>query len=464
MVRAGRVADVVAELVARPHLGAGVELVRRPLRERGLPPDLAAELDGGRERLEVGVAGQAARVDRERGLGVSRREPDRAAALGPDQTAHDRVPLGRPAHPVVVERQVEAERLRVGAKVLRFAKGRQATLDGAASIVKYDERKRLCSSCVADDFDVLIAGGGIAGLTAGLTAARLGRSVLVLIGGAPGGLLLSIERIDGYPGFPDGVPGYELCPLAQEQAAAEGAEFSMGELTGLEPEGGGGWLVATSEGDRRARAVVLATGARLKELGVPGEERLRGHGVSHCASCDAPLLRDRVVAVVGGGDSALQEALTLADSVSEVILVQRGETLSAQAVYRRRALEHPKIGVRYGTGVEEILGEQTVTGVRLAGGSELEVGAVFVYVGLQPNAELVSEQLRLDADGRVPTDESMRTELPGLLAAGIVRRGAAGRAAASAGDGAAAATAADRYLAGEAWPEPAFAHSLSADG
>ena len=285
----------------------------------------------------------------------------------------------------------------------------------------------------------------------------------MLTGGAPGGLLLSIERIDGYPGFPDGVAGYDLYPMAQEQAAAEGAQFSMAELTGLEPDGGG-WRAATSEGDRRARAVILATGSRLKELGVPGEERLRGRGVSHCASCDAPLLRDRVVAVVGGGDSALQEALTLADSVSEVILVHRGETLSAQEAYRRPALEHPKIGVRYGTAVEEILGEETVTGVRLADGSELALGAVFVYVGLQPNSELVSEQLRLDAGGRVPTDESMRTELPGLLAAGIVRRGAAGRAAASAGDGAAAATAADRYLAGEAWPEPALAHSVSADG
>jgi len=310
---------------------------------------------------------------------------------------------------------------------------------------------------VADDFDVVIAGGGIAGLTAALWAARFGRSTLVLTGGVPGGLLLSIETIEGLPGFVEGISGYELCPAAQEQAAAWGAEFTMAELAGLEQERDG-WRAVTADGEYSARAVVLATGSRLKELGVPGEERLRGRGVSHCASCDAPLLRDRVVGVVGGGDSALQEALTLTEAVEQVIVLHRGSELRAQTTYRQRALDHPRVSIRYGTVVEEILGDQAEAGVRtqdVATGdtSELELAAVFVYVGLRPNSELVADRLHLEATGHVPTDAWLRTELPGVFAAGILRSDSSGQAAGSIGDGAAAAVAADRYLSGEDWPE-----------
>jgi thioredoxin reductase (NADPH) len=280
------------------------------------------------------------------------------------------------------------------------------------------------------DVDVLVAGGGIAGLSAALTSTRLGLRTYVLTGGPPGGLLLSIERIDGYPGFPEGIPGYELCPLAQEQAEAAGAEFSFGEAQSLE-RAEGGWQVAADDRTHRARSVIVATGARMKALGVPGEEKLRGRGVSHCASCDAPLLRDKVVAVVGGGDSALQEALTLADAVSLVLVLQDGHELTAQDAYRRPVEEHPRIEVRYGVTVEEVLGDEKVTGVRTTDG-DLAVDAVFPYVGLQPNVEWLGDH-ELDA--------------PGLFAAGIVRPGAAGRAAAAAGDGAAAALAAHAYLA-----------------
>ncbi len=316
-----------------------------------------------------------------------------------------------------------------------------------------------------DDFDVLIAGGGIAGLSAGLTSARLGRTTLVLTAGVPGGLLLSIETIEGMPGFPGGVPGYELCPLVQEQASEAGAEFQMAALESIEAEGAG-WRVATSDGEPWARAVILATGARFKELGLPGEERLRGHGVSHCASCDAPLLRDRAVGVVGGGDSALQEALTLAEAASRVIIVNEGRALTGQESYRSRALAHPRIEVRDGAVVEEILGEETLAGVRireLATGraSELELGGLFVYVGLRPNTECFAERLRLDASGRVPTDAALRTELTGVLAAGVARVDAPGRAASAAGEGAAAAVAADRYLAGGSWPEQVLADATA---
>ncbi len=308
-----------------------------------------------------------------------------------------------------------------------------------------------------DGFEVIVAGGGISGLTAGWWSARLGRKTLVLTGGAPGGLLLSIETIEGLPGFPAGVAGYELCPLLQEQAASAGADFAMFELESITAEGDG-WRVSTTGGEHLARTVIVATGSRLRELGVPGEERLRGRGVSHCASCDAPLLRDRAVAVVGGGDSALQEALTLAASVAEVIVLHRGAELTAQATYRRRVLEHPRINLRPTTVVEEILGEQTVDGVRtrdLATGeaARLELAAVFVYVGLEPNTEPLDSPLRLDTDRRVPTDGWMRTERAGVLAAGIVRSDSDGQAASSAGDGVTAAIAADRYLSGGDWPE-----------
>jgi thioredoxin reductase (NADPH) len=305
---------------------------------------------------------------------------------------------------------------------------------------------------VVDDFDVAIAGGGIGALSAAVHSARMGRSTLVLGGLAPGGLLLSIERIDGVPGFPEGIAGYELCPMLQEQAADDGAEVRMAELEGLEPAGQG-WRLATSDGSVQARSVILATGARLRSLGVEGEERLRGRGVSHCASCDAPLMRDRTVGVVGGGDSALQEALTLADAVGEVIVLHRGDALSAQAAYREPALAHPKISVRYGTVVEEVLGDDAVGGVRLrdvASGDalELELGGLFVYVGLAPNSEYLGDRVDLDDDGRIPTDGVLQTALPGVFAAGIVRRGSLGQAAISAGEGAAAAKAAHRYLNG----------------
>ena len=152
---------------------------------------------------------------------------------------------------------------------------------------------------LATEFDVVIAGGGIAGMTAAVTAARLGRKTLVLTGDVPGGQLMSIDKIEGYPGFPEGVPGYDLCPMLQDQAAAAGAEFMMTGLERLDAQDGQ-WHVTTGEGDILARAVIVATGSSLKKLDVPGEERLTGNGVSQCASCDAPLFRDRIVAVVGG--------------------------------------------------------------------------------------------------------------------------------------------------------------------
>jgi thioredoxin reductase (NADPH) len=304
------------------------------------------------------------------------------------------------------------------------------------------------------EFDVLIAGGGVAGLTAGLTAARAGRTTRVLTGPAIGGNLLSIERIDGYPGFPDGIPGYDLCPIIQEQATAAGADFAAAEATSLQA-GDGRWRVATTEGDVRARTVVVATGTTLKTLGIPGEERLRGKGISHCASCDAALLRGRTVGVVGGGDSALQEALTLAQHVSRVIILHRGAAFSAQSAYVEQVRQNPKIEVRFGAVVEEAAGDGALTAVRVRNAegatAELELAGLFIYVGLAPATAWLGDSLALDESGRIPVDGAMRTTSPGLFAVGTVRASSAGRAAAAAGDGAVAAVTADGYLNDGTW-------------
>ena len=310
---------------------------------------------------------------------------------------------------------------------------------------------------MATEFEVVIAGGGIAGLTAGVTAARLGRKTLVLTGDVPGGQLMSIEKIDGYPGFPEGVPGYDLCPMLQDQAAAAGAEFMMTGLEHLDAQDGK-WRVASGEGDILARAVIVATGSSLKKLDVPGEERLTGNGVSHCASCDAPLLRDRIVAVVGGGDSAMQEALTLAAFASKVIILHRGDALTGQACYRDRVTAHQKIDIRFDTAVTEVLGEAKVTGLRARKSrdgaiADLEVAAIFAYVGLQPNTAVLQDRLSLDLAGRIPTDGWMRSELAGVCAAGTVRSQSPCRAVSAAGDGASAAVTVDRYLMDGSWRE-----------
>jgi thioredoxin reductase (NADPH) len=307
----------------------------------------------------------------------------------------------------------------------------------------------------SSDCDVLIAGGGIAGLTGALVSARAGRRTRVLTGPALGGQLISIERIDGYPGFPDGIPGYELCPMVQEQAVAAGAEFSAAGATGLAADQNR-WRLTTAEGDVLARAVVIATGTSSRELGIPGEEKLRGKGVSHCASCDGPLLRTRTVGVVGGGDSALQEALTLTQYVSRVIVLHRGEALTAQAAYRDPVVSHQKIEVRTNTIVEEVVGDTSLTGIRTrttTDGSEahVELSALFVYIGLTPNTAWLNGALELDASGRIPTDDLMRSTVRGLYAAGTVRSGSVGRAASAGGDGATAAVAAHEYLSGGAW-------------
>jgi thioredoxin reductase (NADPH) len=300
------------------------------------------------------------------------------------------------------------------------------------------------------EFDIAVIGAGLAGLTAGLTAARLGRSVLIVTGDLLGGHLLSVEKVEGYPGFPEGVPGYELCPMAQVQAVDAGAEISMANVQAVAPRDGA-WGIDTNGENHSAGAVILATGTRFRRLGVAGEDAFFGKGVSTCASCDAPLLQGKTAVVIGGGDSAAQEALTLAPHVSGLTVLVRGEAMQAQSAYQDRLRADGKVEIRYNAEVDEIQGEDAVARVRVrdsANGAITEIDAegVFVFVGLQPNTEFLNGILPLTETGHIPTDPWLRTTRPGLFAAGSVRADNAGQAVAAAGDGAAAALAAHEYL------------------
>jgi thioredoxin reductase (NADPH) len=305
-------------------------------------------------------------------------------------------------------------------------------------------------------FDLVVVGSGIAGLTAALTGARAGLSTLVLTGDVLGGQLLSINEIDGLPGFENPVAGYDFCPITQELAVAAGAEFSATTLDAIEPADGPWRLMAGDGKTHLARGVVIAAGGDLKKLGVPGEDRLFGKGVSHCASCDAPILKGKKAVVVGGGDSAAQEALTLAKAGAHVTILHRGTALSTQKAYCDAVTQHQDIAIRYRHVAEEILGSNGVEAVRvrdtgLGATTEIPADGVFVYIGLSPNTGFLEGRIRLDGDGRITTDLSMRTNLTGVCAAGAVRSLWPGRAAASAGDGATAALAIADYIRQDRW-------------
>ncbi len=304
------------------------------------------------------------------------------------------------------------------------------------------------------DYEIAVAGGGPAGLTAALFAARHGRSTVLLDPLGVGGAILNTERVEDFPGFPDGVPGFELGPRMQEQVMDAGGAFAMGEVRRIEPRGDD-WSLVTDDGDVGAAAVIVATGSRFRKLGVPREEEFEGRGLSTCASCDGPLYREQLVAVCGDGDSALLETLELVGHGVRVVLLHPGETLAGQETYRRRVRDSAQVELRHRTVLEEILGDGQVDAVRVRDietgeSSTLPVSAVFANVGRIPNTSMLEGVVALDEHGRVPTDIWMRTEHEGLFAAGDVRADAAGQAISAAGDGATAAVAAHRYLADRA--------------
>lgn len=309
---------------------------------------------------------------------------------------------------------------------------------------------------VITDYDVVVVGAGIAGATAGLFAARHGHSTLVLNGGLPGGQLLNITAIEDFPGFPIPVSGFELGPGSQQQAAEAGAVFRQGEADSIAEGADSSWAISIDGDTLSSRSVVVATGSSPRKLGLDGEERLAGRGISECASCDGPLYNGGRIGVVGGGDSALQESLELTQFGSEVHVFHRGPELTGQATYRDRVLASDKIQVHFNTVVEGIVGEDRLEAVRLreletGSAREMELSGLFVYVGSQPQSSFLPEALELDDRGRIPTDIWMRTVMRGLLAAGDIRSDSASQAISAAGDGATAAVAAHHYLTGGQW-------------
>ena len=291
-----------------------------------------------------------------------------------------------------------------------------------------------------DPYDVLVVGGGMAGLTASHHAVLRGMSVACIDeGGHMGGLVMNVSNIAGYPAMGT-VSGAELAAGQLEAILELGVEVVPETATGISIDGDVKTVV-TGMGDHKAKHVVLASGARLKKLGVSGEEDFFGRGVSQCADCDAGFFVDQKVVVVGGGDAALQEALHLVDYVSEIVLVTRGDGLRARQSYVTQAAKNPKFSFKWGMEITEIHGSDGVEGVRLepSGGGdqeELDCTGVFVFVGLEPNVAYLPTGIARNEAGFVETDTSFKTSADGVYAVGAVRAGFSGQLASAAGEAA----------------------------
>lgn len=298
--------------------------------------------------------------------------------------------------------------------------------------------------------DIVIIGGGPAGLAAGLYAARAALNTVLIEQGVPGGLAASTERIENYPGFEEGIGGPELANRMDAQARRFGLEVinsSVHKLVRVEK----GFIVKTGKGDLIARSVILATGARPKKLGVKGEAELHGLGVSYCATCDGAFFKGRKVAVVGGGDAAVEEAIFLTRFAEKVYIIHRRGELRATKIVQERARQNPKIEFVWHSEVAEILGSYFVEGIRVrnvqTGETEdKQVDGVFMYVGNSPATDLVKDLVDLDDRGYIVTGENMATSCPGLFAAGDVRQKLLRQVVTAVADGAIAAVAAEKYL------------------
>ena len=308
---------------------------------------------------------------------------------------------------------------------------------------------------MASDYDVLVIGGGLAGMTASMYAARHGLNVGVIERMMGGASIINVEKVENYPGFPEGIMGADLAAMTQEQAMNAGADFVMGEVSGI-AEQGDYRVVDTDAGEYRGKVVIIAAGSTLRLLGIPGEEEFTGRGVSQCATCDGPLYSGEVVGVAGGGDSAADEALVLSQYADRVLLFHRRSELRAQRTLVDRVLADPKIEVVWNTVIDEVLGEDTVSGVRttnLATGEQgaRELSGLFVYVGLTPNAGFAGSMLQTDGGGHIPVNVSMETAVPGVYAVGDIRQHSSSQLVSAAGDGATAAIAAYRYISSKSW-------------
>jgi len=300
-------------------------------------------------------------------------------------------------------------------------------------------------------YDLIVVGSGPAGLTAALYAAREGIDTLVVERGGVGGQAGVTERLDNFPGFPEGVTGTEFAERLRAQAERFGVEIlAAQEVAGID-EDGMYRIVRTGDGaDYRAFAVLLATGSTYRRLEIPREADFIGAGVHFCATCDGPFYRDQEVLVIGGGNSAGEESLFLTRFAKRVRVVTRDAALSASKIVVEKVLEHPQIEVVTGATPVAFVGDDRLSGLRVAygDGSEqtLEANGAFVFIGLTPNAQVFAGHVAVDAAGFITTDAGMQTSQPGIFAAGDVRAGSTKQAASAAGEGAAAALAIRRYV------------------
>jgi len=301
--------------------------------------------------------------------------------------------------------------------------------------------------------DVIIIGSGPAGYTAALYAARARLNPLLFEGSVTsGGALMNTTDVENFPGFPDGVLGPDLMDSLRKQAERFGAELVTDDVTEVDLSATPKVVKAGSD-TFLTRSVIVATGSSYRELGIPGEKRLSGHGVSWCATCDGFFFRDQDIAVVGGGDSALEEATFLTRFARSVTVVHRRDALRASAIMQDRARSNPKIRFAWDSVVTEVVGEDRVAGIKLQNtktGEEsfLEVSGIFVAIGHDPRSELFTGQLELDDEGYLVVDQpSTRTKIPGVFAAGDVVDHTYRQAVTAAGSGCAAALDAERWLA-----------------
>ena len=301
-------------------------------------------------------------------------------------------------------------------------------------------------------YDMMIIGGGPGGYTAALYAARAGLKVAVVEKLSAGGQMALTDKIENYPGFPEGVDGYELAEKMQQQAEAFGAETIYAEVTALELKGDIKHIHSDS-GSFQSRTVVIAAGANPRKLGLPEEEKLTGRGVHYCAHCDGMFYRGKTVVVVGGGNSAVADAMILSRIAKKVILVHRRDSLRATRVYHESLKNAPNVEFIWNAQVVELISNGGFKGIKvqdLLSGEEREVDCdgVFVSIGRVPAGGLVEGQLEQDGSGYIVADESTRTSLPGVFAVGDVRTKALRQVVTAVADGAVAAHYAEEYLLG----------------
>lgn len=299
-------------------------------------------------------------------------------------------------------------------------------------------------------YDVIIVGGGPAGLSAGIYTARARLSSLLIENGLIGGQIVNAERLDNYPGFPEGVSGAKLAELMQEQATKYGLETIMAEVTGVEL-GEKKKVIKTGEGSFIAKAVIIAGGCHRQKLGVVGEDEFAGKGVSYCATCDGALFRELPVAVVGGGNAAITEALHLAKFATRVTVIHRRDQLRATPILQEKAFSEPKIDFLWDSVVQKIEGGDLVNRIQLRNvktgkESTLDISGVFVSIGFIPNTGYLKGILPLDKAGAIITDLNMATGVAGVFAAGDIRQNSPRQVVAACGDGAIAAIGATKFL------------------